>query len=124
MRHPRALGALLLLAIPIIGGCVGGTADCEALPTRIELALAADQLVPSDLAVCRDRDVTLVVTPEVDGILHVHGYDDQLPATEVTAGEVIVLSFTATRSGQFPIELHTDDNAQGSSVGILRVNEP
>ena len=61
---------------------------------------------------CRDREVTLVVTSEVDGILHIHGYDVEVPATEVTAGEVTELAFTARRSGQFPIELHTDENTR------------
>ena len=124
MRARASLATLLGLAILILGGCVGGTADCEALPTRVELTVAADGLNPSNPAVCRDREVTLVVTSQVDGILHIHGYDEQLPATEVAAGEMIELSFTAVRSGQFPIELHTDEDAQGSSVGILTVHEP
>jgi hypothetical protein len=124
MRARANLATLLGLAILILSGCGGGTADCEALPTRVELTLAADGLNPSNPAVCRDREVTLVVTSQVDGILHIHGYDEQLPATEVAAGEMIELSFTAVRSGQFPIELHTDEDAQGSSVGILTVHEP
>jgi len=66
----------------------------------------------------------LVITPQVDGVLHVHGYDAELPATTVVAGEVIELTFTAGRSGQFPIELHTDEDTQGVSVGILTVHEP
>jgi len=124
MRPRGSLVTLLGLAILILGGCVGGTAACEALPTRVELTLAADGLNPSNPAVCRDREVTLVVTSQVDGILHIHGYDEQLPATEVAAGEMVELSFTAVRSGQFPIELHTEEDAQGSSVGILTVHEP
>jgi hypothetical protein len=124
MRQRASLAALLWLAVAILGGCVGGTADCEALPTRIELTLATDGLEPSNPAVCRDREVTLIVTPEVNGILHIHGYDEHLPATEVAAGEVSELSFTAVRSGQFPIELHTDEDTQGTSVGILTVHEP
>ena len=86
MRARASLAALLGLAIVMVSGCVGGTADCEALPTRIELTLAADGLTPSNPAVCRDREVTLVATSQVDGILHIHGYDEQLPATEVAAG--------------------------------------
>jgi hypothetical protein len=124
MRAHARLATLLGLAILSMGGCVGGTADCGALPTRVELTLAADGLNPSNPAVCRDREVTLVVTSQVDGILHIHGYDEQLPATEVAAGEMVELSFTAVRSGQFPIELHTEEDAQGSSVGILTVHEP
>jgi hypothetical protein len=107
-----------------LAGCIGADADCAALPTRIELTLTADGLTPPNPTVCRDRVVTLVVTTEVDGVLHIHGYDEQVPATTVEAGEVTELAFTAVRSGQFPIELHTDEDTQGVSLGIFTVNEP
>jgi hypothetical protein len=119
----RAALAALLVAV-VLGACIGGDPDCAALPTRIELTLSADELRPSSPAVCRGRDVTLVVTSEVDGVLHIHGYDDDVPATEVAAGEVTELAFTARRSGQFPIELHTDENTQGVALGVFTVHEP
>ena len=123
----RAVPATRALAVAIaaaLSACIGGDADCEALPTTIEVTLAADALTPSNPSVCRDRQVTLIVTSDVDGVLHIHGYDEQLPATSVTAGEIVQLVFTATRSGQFPIEMHTDDNSEGVSVGIFTVHEP
>jgi hypothetical protein len=110
--------------VGLLGACVGPSAECEALPSEIELTLSATTLTPSDPAVCRGDAVTLIVRPQVDGVLHVHGYDEDLPASAVTAGEVIELDFTATRSGEFPIELHTDQNTQGVSVGLLTVHEP
>lgn len=112
----------LLLAVAL-AGCTGGDPDCAALPTRIELSLAADRLSPTSPAVCRGREVTLVVTSEVDGVFHIHGYDE-VPATTVTAGEVTELVFTTGRSGQFPIELHTDANTVGVALGVLTVHEP
>lgn len=118
------LGLAGLLLALILAGCNGGGVDCAALPTRIELTLTADSLTPTNPAVCRDLEVTLVVTSEVDGVLHIHGYDEHVPATTVTAGEVAELVFTAGRSGQFPIELHTDENTQGVNVGLFTVHEP
>lgn len=121
----RSMGALLAVAVVLIAaGCVGGSPACDALPTEIELTVTAETLTPVDPAVCRDRDVTLIISPEVDGVFHLHGYDEQVPATTVTAGETIDLEFTANRSGQFPIELHTDENTQGVSLGIFTVHEP
>jgi len=117
--HLAVLAMLLVLT-----GCIGGNSDCESLPIRIELDISADTLTPSDPSVCRDQEVTLVVAPAVDGVIHVHGYDEQVPATSVAAGEVTELVFTATRAGQFPIEFHTDDNIEGASVGVFTVNEP
>jgi hypothetical protein len=105
-------------------GCIGEAPDCAALPTEIELMLAADSLTPSEPAVCRGADVVLTVHSDVAGILHIHGYDAEVPATPVTEGGEVVIEFTASRSGQFPIELHTDENTQGVNVGLLTVHEP
>lgn len=121
---PMRFTRLAIVATFVLAGCIGGGADCETLPNRIELTLSANALTPDDPAVCRDREVTLVVTAEVDGVLHIHGYDEQVPATSITAGEVVELDFTAARSGQFTIELHTDENSEGVSVGIFTVHEP
>lgn len=121
----RPLGALFAAAVMLAAaGCIGGSPSCDALPTAIDLTLTVDSLTPDDPAVCRGHDVTLTVASDVDGVLHIHGYDDEVPATAVTAGEAVELAFTAGRSGQFPIELHTDENAQGVSVGIFTVHEP
>jgi hypothetical protein len=108
----------------LLGACIGPSAACAALPDEIELILSRTTLTPSDPAVCRGDGITMTVRPQVDGVLHVHGYDEQLSATTVVAGEVLELAFTAARSGQFPIELHTDENTQGVNVGLLTVHEP
>ncbi len=57
-------------------------------------------------------------------MLHLHGYDDQVPATEVRAGQETVFAFDAVRSGQFPIALHTTDGPAEIDVGTLTVHEP
>jgi hypothetical protein len=118
-----ALAAALGLALV---ACVTDTrpSTCGEPSVRLDLTLEADALMPSAPAVCRDQEVTLVVDVRVDGILHIHGYDDQVGATEVRSGEPTELSFTAVRSGQFSIELHTDADPQGRSLGILTVHEP
>ena len=121
MRVILSIGVLLAVAL---AGCLEGDPDCAALPTRIELTLTADRLTPTNPAVCRGKEVTLVVTSEVDGVFHIHGYDDEVPATTVTAGEVTELVFPASRSGQFPIELHTDENTVGVALGVFTVHEP
>lgn len=96
----RARAVAMLLGL-VVAGCIGADPACEALPTRIELTLSADALAPANPAVCRDRPVTLVVTVQVDGVLHIHGYDEQVGATSVTAGEVTELAFTAPAAANF-----------------------
>jgi hypothetical protein len=118
-----AVAAVLLPA-----GCVADTGiDAEqcAQPTaRVELSVTGDAVEPPDPAVCRAQEVTLVVASEVDGILHIHGYDADVPATPVQAGETIELTFDASRSGQFPIELHPAGDPAGVELGVFTVHEP
>jgi hypothetical protein len=116
-------GALLLLT-----ACVEDTGPdaeaCTAPTIEVELTVSADALEPNDPAVCRDQEVTLIITPAVDGVFHIHGYDEQVPATEVRSGDEIKLEFTASRSGQFPIELHALDDPAGVEIGVFTVHEP
>jgi hypothetical protein len=73
--------------------------------------------------VCRGQEVTIRVTVERDAVFHLHGYDEELPAREVRAGEDVTLTFAATRAGQFPIEIHTTDGPAEAQVGTLVVHE-
>ena len=114
----------VLACAAFLAGCIGGAPECASLPAEIEMTLTAETLTPSDPAVCRGADVTLTVTSRVDGVFHIHGYDEEVPATAVSSGEVLELAFTADLSGQFLIELHSDENTQGVTVGILTVHEP
>lgn len=117
--------ALVTMVAAILSGCIedGRPAACEG-PTEISLALTAGALTPADPSVCRDQGVTLRFESEVDGVIHIHGYDDAVPATAVVAGETLELGFTATRSGQFPIELHLGGDPRGAEIGIFTVREP
>lgn len=121
----RLAGGLLLVPITVLStGCVSDSrpAACDEPSVTLELELTADSLRPADPAVCRDQEVTLVIASEVDAIIHFHGYDAVVPATEVSAGEELRLSFSAARSGQFPIELHLADDPV--SIGVFTVHEP
>lgn len=60
----------------------------------------------------------------VDGELHIHGYEEEVPGIRVTAGEPTDVAFDANRSGEFPIELHVDGAPKETIVGILTVHEP
>ena len=129
-RSPRrrALGMALLGLAVGIAACVETNrpdpSACAAPSTTVELSLTDAALSPQDPAVCRGQQVELSVQSDVDGVLHIHAYDDQVPSIEVSAGERTEVTFDASRSGEFPIELHTDESAEGTSVGVLPVHEP
>ena len=122
----RPLTLLILALVVAATGCVSQNRpqSCDDPRLTLEVTLTAAAMQPSDPAVCRGQEVTLVVASEVDGVLHIHGYDEQVPATEVAAEEELRLVFVATRSGQFPIELHPADDPRGIEVGIFTVHEP
>lgn len=121
MTRRWMLAALILL----VTGCIedGRPASCDG-PAQIALVVTGDSMTPADPSVCRDQAVTLSIESEVDGVLHIHGYDEEAPATPIVAGETLELSFTASRSGQFPMELHADDDPAGVELGIFTVHEP
>jgi hypothetical protein len=127
-RRGSAAPALIALAMLVLAGCVTegrpDDATCRAQEIELEVTLTADALSGDPLSVCREQEVEIVVASQVDGLLHIHGYDDEIPPTTVTAGESVTLRFSATRSGQFPIEVHPDDDPRGIGVGVLTVHEP
>ena len=127
-RCARASAGLpTIAAATILAACVSGPADgstCGPASVSVDLALTGDGLSPSDPRACRGQQVTLLVAVEADGVLHIHGYDDAVPATPVEAGAETRLEFEAIRAGQFPIEFHPADDPPGIEVGILTVDEP
>lgn len=126
MRSLARHAVALLLLGALAAACVEGVVlpgDCDASAVERQAILTGELLDPSSIDVCRGQHVTLEVTSRRAGVVHLHGYDEEAPATEVGAGETITLAFTASRPGQFPIELHP---AQGEEieVGLLTVHEP
>jgi hypothetical protein len=123
--HLRAISAIVFALL--VAGCVdqaGLPPDCDEPEASREVALSATELTPDAIEVCRGQDVILNVDAGVDGVFHIHGYDEQVAATSVDAGEVLTLEFEAERSGQFPIELHPAEDPTGVTVGIFTVHEP
>ncbi|HJP71132.1 MAG TPA: hypothetical protein VJ975_05380, partial [Candidatus Limnocylindria bacterium] len=72
--------ASLLVAL-VLAACVtqNRPETCDEPSATLELTLTAEALSPAKPAVCRDQDVTMVVHSEVDGTLHIHGYDEAVP---------------------------------------------
>ena len=114
------LGALLTACV----GDAGLPQTCHDPSVTFTATLSRERLEPATFDACRGQAVTITFAIERDGVLHLHGYDDQVPATEVRAGQQTVFEFDAVRSGQFPIALHTTDGPAEITVGALTVHEP
>ncbi|HET7685250.1 MAG TPA: hypothetical protein VFM19_02460 [Candidatus Limnocylindria bacterium] len=123
--RPLAAGLALALALGACGGGVDRPSDCTAASVEREVTLtAAMRLDPESIVVCRDQAVTLTVQAEAEGVLHLHGYDDQASAIQVSVGQTATLAFDAVRSGQFIIEFHPAEGEGEVEAGILTVDEP
>jgi hypothetical protein len=117
-----ALVALLFACAGCVSSTSSGGPDCAAATIELELELSDSGLTPAP-AVCRGQTATLRVESSTDGVLHVHGYDDEIPIMVVAAGEMAETTFEAVRSGQFVIQLHSPEGPE-VEVGILTVHEP
>lgn len=127
MRGRAARLAGVALLVGLLSACVGDAglpSTCHDPSVSFAATLSDEHLEPDSFDACRDQAVTITFTIERDGVLHLHGYDDQVPATEVGAGDETVFEFDAVRSGQFPIALHTSDGPAEVTVGGLTVHEP
>jgi plastocyanin len=127
LRRPAPHRAIPLLVtfLLVLAACVETSEapdDCGAVAVTREATLAGERLEPATLDVCRGQEVTLVLTVEIDAVFHIHGYDAEAPAQQVTAGEERRITFEAVRAGQFPIAIHTAAVAE-ATAGTLVVHE-
>jgi len=96
---------------------VAAAAPATAVPSPAAVAPGTFAIVidkahppaPSDvIRVNKDDPVTLSITSDRAGHLEVHGYKKEV---KVEPGTTATLSFAATRTGRFPIDLHASDGA-------------
>jgi hypothetical protein len=126
MKSVGSVIAFLLLSVLAIG-CVQQADlpdDCDATVVRRQSSLTGDRLDPESIDVCKGQQVTIEITTQRAGELHLHGYDQEAPEVPVEPGDTATFTFTATRGGQFVIELHTPDQGPEIEVGLLTVHEP
>lgn len=124
---PRLRRSLALIAagLFLVAGCIPSNAGpCTSPSVTLEATVTDEAMDPSALAVCRGQDVTLELHSQTDGVFHLHGYDEQVPATSLTPGETTTLEFSADAAGQFIIELHARSGESDVEIGIFTVNEP
>lgn len=99
--------ARALLPLVLVVGLLGCGSSTGPTPTTIQLAITADPpSEPVEEAVPVGSAVTLVVTSTVDGLLHVHGYEEVI---ELVAGGTTERTFDADLSGAFEVETHEPD---------------
>lgn len=125
-------GAFVLTMLVVVAtGCVSQASlpeDCQAASVQRDATLAGARLDPEAIDVCKGQHVTIQIgtelAGELAGELHLHGYDDQAPEVPVEPGNAASFEFSASRAGQFVIELHDEETGEETEVGLLTVHEP
>ncbi|MDO5736551.1 MAG: hypothetical protein Q4P15_08755 [Propionibacteriaceae bacterium] len=99
--------ASLLLSIIALLGLVACSGAADVPPTTIRMTITAEAPAePVVEEVPLGSVVTLEVSSEVDGLLHVHGYEEELT---LVAGETASETFKANMTGAFELETHEPD---------------
>ncbi len=97
----------LLLPLVLVVGLSGCSSQNSVGPTTITLDVTTSAPAePREEAVELGSLVTLVVTSEVDGLVHVHGLEQKL---DLVAGETAEATFKASMTGAFEVETHEPD---------------
>jgi len=73
----------------------------------------ASSMTPSDLKANHNDTVTINVTSDTDGEVHLHGYDIHF---DTKAGQVVSQTFKAVSTGDFPIEWESTSTPLGHLV--------
>lgn len=71
------------------------------------------KMQPSVLPAHQNDNVTINVTSDRDGEVHLHGYDFHF---ETKAGQTVTQKFTADKTGDFPIEWESTSTELGHFV--------
>jgi hypothetical protein len=118
------LATIVVLSLLLAGCDPSDGATCAEPTVEIAATVTDTAMDPSAISVCRGQDVTFVIASETDGVFHLHGYDDQVPAVALEPGERQAVEFTADVAGQFIIELHARSGQESTEIAVLTVNEP
>jgi hypothetical protein len=113
-------GALLIAAVVVVFLAVGGYLIFSRIgpggqAQTIEVTVTGDKMSPSTISVHQGDKVTLSVTADKKEEIHLHGYDITFEIEK--PGEKVTKTFTADKTGRFPIEIEDS----GKELGTLKV---
>lgn len=104
MSRNRIAIIAIALAVFVIAGGVLINANRHGGGQNLTLNVTvtgAKSMSPSNLTAHQNDKVTINVTSDTDGEVHLHGYDIHF---ETKAGQTVSQTFTADKTGNFDIE--------------------
>jgi FtsP/CotA-like multicopper oxidase with cupredoxin domain len=108
---------LAVLIVIAVAGSVLALTGC-ASPAGQKLTINATvtggkTMQPPDLSAHQNDTVTINITSDTEGEVHLHGYDIQF---QTKAGQVVSQTFKADKTGDFPIEWESTATPLGHLV--------
>jgi len=101
--------SIVILFNLIMAGCSNSENHFDNIDSKIEVSVekVGDKLQPKDIKVKHKQDVTINIKSDVDGTLHVHGYNLE---KDLKSGEKAEISLVADATGRFSIGFHASDS--------------
>ena len=114
-RNRIGLVAALVVAFVIVAGfAIYKNQGGGGKNIRFDVTVThADNMKPSELDVHQNDIVTISITSDMDGEVHLHGYDH---AFDCKAGQATAYTFKADKSGTFEIEWGSTSTHLGDLV--------
>jgi hypothetical protein len=113
-RNRTYIVAVVLVLFVIVTGVLIYSSRHAGQPRTINVTVTgAKAMSPSDWAVNQNDTVTVNITSDMDGEVHLHVYDIHF---EAKAGKTITHTFKADKSGKFPIEWESTSADLGQLV--------
>ena len=110
-----AIVAVMIVAFVVVAGVVVYANQSHGgQNVTIDVTVTgADKMTPSDLSAHENDMVTINITSDTTGEVHLHGYD--IPF-DCTAGQVTSHTFKADKTGDFEIEWESTSTHLGHLV--------
>jgi uncharacterized protein YxeA len=114
-RNRIAIVITVLVAFAIVGGVLvfANRSHGGQNVTLNVTVTGAKTMQPSDLSAHQNDTVTINITSDTDGEVHLHGYDI---AFDNKAGVVTTHTFKADKTGDFPMEWESTSTPLGQFV--------
>ena len=111
-RSAVVIGALVVFVI--VGGILIYASRSGGKPVTLNVIVTGGKtMIPSDLSAHQNDNVTVNVTSDTDGEVHLHGYDIIFNAKK---GQTVSKTFKADKSGSYPIEWESTSTELGRLI--------
>jgi hypothetical protein len=108
------VAAVLVIFVAVGGYLIYANRNPGGQPVTINVTVTgAKAMQPSDLSAHQNDTITLNISSDTDGEVHLHGYDIHF---ETKAGQVVSKTFKANNTGDFEIEWESTSTHLGHLV--------